>query len=82
MDQAIHDIAVLLNEMNEGRLRDETSRQLTDLVGYLHQHALDRLFLCHQEKWSVEKQPSTTSSAFPRCSSARGTTGSRTKHRS
>lgn len=40
-EQSIHDIAILLNEMNDGRLRDEASRLLTELLGYLHQHALN-----------------------------------------
>lgn len=39
-DQSIHDLAVLLNEMNEGRLRDEATRELTALLGYLQAHSL------------------------------------------
>jgi len=39
-EQSIHDVGVLLAEMNEGRLRDEASRLATELLGYLHQHAL------------------------------------------
>lgn len=39
-EQSIHDFAVFLNELSEGRLRDEASRQLTELIAYLHSHAL------------------------------------------
>jgi hypothetical protein len=39
-DQSIHDLAVLLNELNEGKLRDEATRELTGLLGYLLAYAL------------------------------------------
>ena len=40
-DAGIHDFAFLLNDLNEGKLRDEASKSLTDMLAFLRDYAVD-----------------------------------------
>ena len=41
-EQSIQDFACLLNEIDDGKLRDEASKSLSELLLYLHAQALDK----------------------------------------